>query len=127
MAERTMAASCGSSHGSTQGAKDEGASKDKGSTKDGGPAKSLDAGFDPDRPPVFIVANEVLDVLPCSLVHRVHGELDPQRGVADNARDWIEGEVLFIDAGEIALLRSDPEVGEVAVHFPRVGYDWRAA
>ena len=63
---------------------------------------------------------------------------DPQEGdplpgqrarvrAADNARDWIEGEVLFIDAGEIALLRSDPEVGEVAVHFPRVGYDWRAA
>ncbi len=45
---------------------------------------------------------------------------------ADNARDWVEGEVLFIDADEIALLRSDPEVGEVAVHFPRLGYDWRS-
>jgi len=45
---------------------------------------------------------------------------------ADNARDWVEGEVLFIDAGEIALLRSDPEVGDVAVHFPRLGYDWRS-
>ena len=44
---------------------------------------------------------------------------------ADNARDWIEGEVWFIDAGEIALLRTDPEVGDVAVHFPRLGYDWR--
>ena len=44
---------------------------------------------------------------------------------ADNARDWIEGEVLFIDADEIALLRTDPEIGEVAVHFPRLGYDWR--
>lgn len=63
---------------------------------------------------------------------------DPQEGdpipgqrarvrAADNARDWIEGEVSFIDANEIALLRSDPEVGDVAVHFPRVGYDWRAA
>lgn len=44
---------------------------------------------------------------------------------ADNARDWIEGEVSFIDAGEIVLLRRDPEVGDVAVHFPRIGYDWR--
>jgi glutathione S-transferase len=44
---------------------------------------------------------------------------------ADNARDWVEGEVLFIDADEVALTRSDPEVGEVAVHFPRLGYDWR--
>ena len=43
----------------------------------------------------------------------------------DNARDWIEGEVSYIDAHEIALLRSDPDVGEVAVHFPRLGYDWR--
>ena len=59
-------------------------------------------------------------------------EGDPKPGTparvrpADNARDWVEGEVLFIDAGEIALLRSDPEVGEVAVHFPRLGYDWRS-
>jgi glutathione S-transferase len=46
---------------------------------------------------------------------------------ADNARDWIEGNVWFIDAHEIALRRCDPEVGEVAVHFPRLGYDWRPA
>jgi glutathione S-transferase len=44
---------------------------------------------------------------------------------ADNAKDWIEGEVAFIDAHEISLLRSDPAVGEMAVHFPRLGYDWR--
>ncbi len=61
---------------------------------------------------------------------------DPQEGdplpgervrvrAADNARDWIEGEVSFIDRDEIALLRSDPQVGEVVVHFPRLGYDWR--
>jgi glutathione S-transferase len=56
---------------------------------------------------------------------------DPQPGEharvrsADNARDWIEGEVHSIDADEIALLRRDPEVGQVAVHFPRLGYDWR--
>ena len=46
---------------------------------------------------------------------------------SDNARDWTEGEGSFIDADETALLRSDPEVGEVAVHFPRLGYDWRRA
>ncbi len=44
---------------------------------------------------------------------------------ADNARDWIVGEVLLVDAHEIALARRDPAVGEVAVHFPRLGYDWR--
>jgi glutathione S-transferase len=45
----------------------------------------------------------------------------------DNARDWVEGKVAFIDAHEIALLRDDAEVGRVAVHFPRLGYDWRRA
>ena len=56
---------------------------------------------------------------------------DPQPGErarvrpGDNARDWTEGEVLFIDAEEIALKRTDVDVGEIAVHFPRLGYDWR--
>lgn len=45
----------------------------------------------------------------------------------DNARDWVEGQVTYIDADEIALLRQDSEVGDVTVHFPRLGYDWRAA
>jgi glutathione S-transferase len=44
---------------------------------------------------------------------------------ADNAKDWVEGEVNFIDAHEVALVRDDPQVGQVAVHFPRLGYDWR--
>ncbi|HTR84166.1 MAG TPA: glutathione S-transferase family protein [Reyranella sp.] len=58
-------------------------------------------------------------------------EGDPRPGerarvrAADNARDWIEGEVLFIDKDEISLLRIDEQVGRVAVHFPRLGYDWR--
>ncbi len=46
---------------------------------------------------------------------------------SDNAKDWIEGEVHFIDADEIALLHENDEVGQVAVHFPRLGYDWRSA
>ncbi len=42
---------------------------------------------------------------------------DPQPGETarvrpgDNAKDWVEGEVSFIDAHEIALLRDDPRVG----------------
>jgi glutathione S-transferase len=60
-------------------------------------------------------------------------EDDPQPGEqarvrpADNSRDWVEGEVSFVDTQEIALLRHDPDVGRVAVHFPRLGYDWRRA
>jgi glutathione S-transferase len=45
----------------------------------------------------------------------------------DNAKDWIEGEVSFIDTHEIALMRHDPDIGRIAVHFPRLGYDWRRA
>jgi glutathione S-transferase len=34
----------------------------------------------------------------------------------------VAGRLLSVDAQEIAVLREDPRVGEVAVHFPRVGY-----
>lgn len=43
----------------------------------------------------------------------------------DYARDAIEGELVLIDAQEIALRRSCPRVGDVVVHFPRLGYDLR--
>src|ERR1700704_5784082 len=35
---------------------------------------------------------------------------------ADNARDWVEGKVSFVDTQEVALVRHDPDVGRVAVH-----------
>jgi len=44
----------------------------------------------------------------------------------DHAQDPIAGELVQIDADEIALRRSDPLVGDVVVHFPRVGYELRA-
>ena len=34
----------------------------------------------------------------------------------------VAGRILSVDAQEIAVLREDPRVGAVAVHFPRVGY-----
>jgi glutathione S-transferase len=43
----------------------------------------------------------------------------------DYGRDPVEGELVFIDAGEVALRRHDPQVGTVVVHFPRLGYDLR--
>lgn len=46
---------------------------------------------------------------------------------SDNAKDWVVGDVSFIDAHQIALLRHDDQVGDVVVHFPRLGYDWRRA
>ncbi|HQD82616.1 MAG TPA: glutathione S-transferase family protein, partial [Quisquiliibacterium sp.] len=45
----------------------------------------------------------------------------------DHAQDPITGELVQIDADEIALRRSDPQAGDVVVHFPRVGYELRAA
>lgn len=43
----------------------------------------------------------------------------------DYGRDPVEGELVLIDADEIALHRSDPELGDIVVHFPRLGYDLR--
>ncbi|HJQ55716.1 MAG TPA: glutathione S-transferase family protein [Vineibacter sp.] len=43
----------------------------------------------------------------------------------DYGRDPVEGELAFIAAEEIALRRHDPQVGEIVVHFPRLGYDLR--
>lgn len=43
----------------------------------------------------------------------------------DYAKDPVEGELVLIDAEEIALRRHDARVGEVVVHFPRLGYDLR--
>lgn len=45
----------------------------------------------------------------------------------DYARDSIEGELVLIDHEEVAVRRSDAIVGDVVVHFPRLGYDLRPA
>lgn len=40
----------------------------------------------------------------------------------DYGRDPIAGEIVRASAQEIAIRRSDPEVGDVVVHFPRAGF-----
>ena len=45
----------------------------------------------------------------------------------DYGRDVVSGELVHAGIGEIALGRDDPLVGTVVVHFPRLGYDLRAA
>ncbi len=40
----------------------------------------------------------------------------------DYAFDPVAGVVLALSAEEIAIRRKDPEVGEIVVHFPRIGY-----
>jgi glutathione S-transferase len=40
----------------------------------------------------------------------------------DYGRDPIAGEIVFTNAHEIAILRHDPQVGEIVVHFPRGGF-----
>ncbi|HEX3674263.1 MAG TPA: glutathione S-transferase family protein [Rhizomicrobium sp.] len=41
----------------------------------------------------------------------------------DYGRDPIAGEIVFTNAHEIAIRRSDPAVGDVVVHFPRAGFN----
>ena len=43
----------------------------------------------------------------------------------DYGRDPVEGKLIFLDANEVAISREDPQIGEVIVHFPRLGYDLR--
>jgi glutathione S-transferase len=45
----------------------------------------------------------------------------------DYGRDAIAGEIVFSNAHEIAIRRSDAAVGEVVVHFPRAGFTVVAA
>ena len=48
---------------------------------------------------------------------------DTVRVVADDyGVEQVTGTVIVVTADEIALRREDPSVGEVIVHFPRVGY-----
>ena len=45
----------------------------------------------------------------------------------DYGRDVVSGELVHAGIDEIAVRREDPIVGTVVVHFPRLGYDLRAA
>ena len=40
----------------------------------------------------------------------------------DTGRDPVAGEIVRLAPNEISIRREDPRVGEVVVHFPRVGY-----
>lgn len=44
----------------------------------------------------------------------------------DYAKDNVSGELVFIDDDEIAILTRHERVGDVVVHFPRIGFDLRA-
>jgi glutathione S-transferase len=41
----------------------------------------------------------------------------------DYGRDAIAGQIVFSDAHEIAIRRTDKDVGDVVVHFPRAGFN----
>ncbi len=57
---------------------------------------------------------------------------DPQPGSQvrirpdDYGKESVEGELVLIDAQEIAIRRTDPTLGDTVIHFPRLGYDLRA-
>ena len=40
----------------------------------------------------------------------------------DSGETPVEGRIRHVDAETISILREDPRVGTVCVHFPRVGY-----
>jgi glutathione S-transferase len=40
----------------------------------------------------------------------------------DDGSPEVAGDLVVLDRDEVAIARSDPRVGEIVVHFPRVGY-----
>ena len=40
----------------------------------------------------------------------------------DIGRDPVVGELISLSTHEVVIKRTDPQVGEVAVHFPRAGF-----
>ena len=40
----------------------------------------------------------------------------------DGGEQPVEGMIQYADHDTISLMRSDPDLGEVFVHFPRFGY-----
>jgi glutathione S-transferase len=42
---------------------------------------------------------------------------------ADYGRETVEGELVLVDHHELAVKRIDDALGEIVVHFPRLGYD----
>ena len=58
------------------------------------------------------------------------GDPEPGRPVRlrpdDYGKEAVEGELALITANEIAIRRTDAQLGNVIVHFPRLGYDLRA-
>ena len=88
-------------------------------------------------PVATLTARDALDVAAaatpaaCARVATICGGSEARRRASkiradDYGRDPVDGELVFIDAEEIALRRHDDRVGEIVVHFPRRGYDLRA-
>ncbi len=87
-------------------------------------------------PAATLTAREALDIAaastPAPLRESEPFAEDPRPGTRvriradDYGRDPVEGELVLIDADEVALRRHDDKVGEIVVHFPRRGYDLRA-
>lgn len=48
-------------------------------------------------------------------------------GTEGHAPDAVTGTVVGATADAITLERDDPELGRIAVHFPRLGYEWHRA
>ncbi|MBT6278179.1 MAG: glutathione S-transferase [Chromatiales bacterium] len=69
--------------------------------------------------------------LPCVSAGSQPFDEDPAVGAmvhiraADYGREVVEGELVLIDRHEIAIKRIDDALGELVVHFPRLGYDLR--
>ena len=94
------------------------------------------AGFEQDAPAV-ISGEEALAVARASTPAAAEGVFVDTHGIAagaqvtvtpaDYALDPVAGELVMASEREYAVRRSDDRAGTVVVHFPRIGYQLRAA
>ena len=94
------------------------------------------AGFEHDAP-AFISAEDALAAARSSTPAPVAGVFVDTHGIAagtqvtvtpaDYALDPVAGELVMANEREYAIRRSDERAGTVVVHFPRIGYQLRAA
>jgi hypothetical protein len=66
----------------------------------------------------------------CGMGGDVHGFTAGERVViaaTDTGTEPIEGELYGVTSERISIARRDPRAGRVVVHFPRLGFELRAA
>jgi glutathione S-transferase len=73
-----------------------------------------------------VARNSTSEAVPLADPHDPNGRKPGDRvkvSADDYGRDPVAGELVYSNAQEIAIKRSDPQTGDIVVHFPRLGFN----